>query len=161
MAGGTLAKGESNAWNAVVMIKIGTNILSQTVQRNLARATTDLGTASERLSSGQRINKGSDDAAGLSIATSLRVDSRVFAQALRNLSDGISFSTIAESAMDSLTSVVDRIQELTTQSMNGTFEDKQRQSMQQEVTALQSEYNRKSCCVVTPFIDALPGRKPL
>jgi hypothetical protein len=74
-----------------VVIRIGSNILSQTVQRNLACSTADLGTASERLASGQRINKGSDDAAGLAIATSLRTDSRIFAQALRNLNDGLSF----------------------------------------------------------------------
>ena len=123
-------------------IRIGSNILSQTVQRNLARSTADLSTASERLASGQRVNKGSDDAAGLAIATSLRTDSRIFSQAIRNLNDGLSFSNIAESAMDSLTYVADRIQELSTQALSGTFGDKQRQSMQLEVTALQAEWNR-------------------
>ncbi len=125
-----------------MVVRIGSNILSQTVQRNLARSTADLGTASERLASGQRINKGSDDAAGLAIATSLRTDSRIFAQGIRNLNDGLSFSNIAESAMDSLTFITDRIQELSTQAMSGTFGDTQRQSLQKEVTALQSEWNR-------------------
>jgi flagellin-like hook-associated protein FlgL len=125
-----------------VVVRIGSNILSQTVQRNLARSTADLSTASERLASGQRINKGADDAAGLAIATSLRTDSRIFGQALRNLNDGISFTNIAESAMESLTTVAERIQEISTQAMSGTFGDAQRQSMQREVTALQAEWNR-------------------
>ena len=125
-----------------MVVRIGSNILSQTVQRNLSRATADLSTASERLASGQRINKGADDAAGLAIATSLRTDSRIFGQALRNLNDGISFVNIAESAMESLGTVAERIQELSTQAMSGTFGDAQRQSMQREVTALQAEWNR-------------------
>ena len=125
-----------------MVVRIGSNILSQNVQRNLSRATRDLSTASERLASGQRINKGSDDAAGLAIATSLRTDSRIFGQALRNLNDGISFANIAESAMESLGSVAERIQELSTQAMSGTLGDTQRQSIQREVTALQAEWNR-------------------
>lgn len=118
-----------------MVIRIGSNILSQTVQRHQTRSSADLATSSERLASGQRINKGSDDAAGLAIATSLRTDSRIFSQAIRNLNDGLSFANIAESAMESLSSVADRIQELSTQAMSGTFSDKQRESMQKEVSA--------------------------
>jgi len=59
------------------VIKFGANILSQTVQRNLSRATGDLSASSERLSSGQRINKASDDAAELAIAASLNVNARI------------------------------------------------------------------------------------
>jgi flagellin-like hook-associated protein FlgL len=124
------------------MISIGRNILSQRVQRSLGRNTADLASASEKLSSGQRINKSSDDAAGLAIASQLRADSRVFGQAIRNLNDGISLINVAESAMESLSGITERIQELTTQAMNSTFGSSQRQSMQQEVSALQAEWNR-------------------
>lgn len=125
-----------------MVVRIGSNLLSLNVQRQLGRATEDLSAVSQRLSSGQRINKASDDAAGLAIATSLRTNSRIYAQGIRNLNDGISQLNIAESALSSLTSITDRIQELATQSMSGTFGDTQRGSMQREVTALQSEWNR-------------------
>jgi flagellin len=84
------------------MIKLGTNILSQKVQRNLGRATTDLSTTSERLASGMRINKASDDGAGLAIAASLNADTRIFRQGIRNLNDGLSAGNIAEGAMEQL-----------------------------------------------------------
>ena len=117
------------------MIKIGTNILSQTVQRNLARSTEDLSTAFKRLSSGQRINSAADDAAGLAIAQSLNADTRIFAQGVRNLNDGISSLSITEGAMTELGGILNRIEELAQQSINGTFSDRQRASLQKEATA--------------------------
>ena len=81
------------------MIKLDTNIQSQTVQRYLGNATQELSRASERLSSGQRINKASDDAAGLAIASKLTVDAGVYAQGWRNIGDGISYLTIADSVV--------------------------------------------------------------
>jgi flagellin-like hook-associated protein FlgL len=125
-----------------MVVRFGSNILSLNVQRQLGRATADLSAVSQRLASGQRINRASDDAAGLAISTTLKANSRIYAQGIRNLNDGISQSNIAESAMASLTLITDRIQELATQAMSSTYGDKQRQSMQQEVTALQSEWNR-------------------
>ena len=78
----------------VVVIKLGANIQSQTVQRYLGNATQELSRASERLSSGQRINKASDDAAGLAISTSLDKDKLLTQTARRNISDGISMVNI-------------------------------------------------------------------
>jgi flagellin-like hook-associated protein FlgL len=124
------------------VIKLGANILSQVVQRHLGGATAELSKVSERLASGQRINKASDDAAGLAISMSLNADSRIFSQGIRNLNDGISANSIAEGAMTQLGNIVERIEELATQSMNGTFSDVQRASMQKEVAAIQSEWNR-------------------
>ena len=124
------------------MIKFGANILSQTVQRNLSRATGDLSTTSERLASGQRINKASDDAAGLSIAASLNVNARIFTQGVRNLNDGLSAVNIAEGAMDELGNIIIRIEELATQSISSTYSDTQRLSLQKEATALTAEWNR-------------------
>ncbi len=103
------------------MIKFGANILSQTVQRNLGRATLDLSTTSERLASGQRINKASDDAAGLAISASLNANARIFTQGVRNLNDGLSAVNIAEGAMGELGNIIGRIEELATQSMSDTY----------------------------------------
>lgn len=124
------------------MIKLGANILSLNVQRSLDRSTKQLSSTSQRLASGMRINQASDDAAGLAISMSLNADSRVYAQGMRNLNDGISAISIAEGALGQLTTIVERVQELATQAMNGSFSDTQRSSMQQEISALQAEWNR-------------------
>ncbi len=124
------------------MIRIGANITSQTVQRSLGRSTAGLSAASERLSSGQRINRASDDAAGLAISTSLNAGSAILRQGIRNLNDGISAVSIAEGALTELGGIVDRIQELATQSRTGSLSDTQRDSLQRETSALQSEWNR-------------------
>ena len=124
------------------MIKFGANILSQTVQRNLGRATLDLSTTSERLASGQRINKASDDAAGLAISASLNVNARIFTQGVRNLNDGLSAVNIAEGAMGELGNIIVRIEELATQSISETYSDTQRGALQKEATALTAEWNR-------------------
>jgi len=124
------------------MIKLGANILSKTVQRNLGRATLDLSTTSERLASGQRINKASDDAAGLAIAASLNVNARIFTQGVRNLNDGLSAVNIAEGAMGELGGIIVRIEELAAQSISETYSDTQRQALQKEATALTAEWNR-------------------
>jgi flagellin-like hook-associated protein FlgL len=124
------------------VIKFGANILSQTVQRNLGRATLDLSTTSERLASGQRINKASDDAAGLAIAASLNVNARIFTQGVRNLNDGLSAVNIAEGAMGELGGIIVRIEELASQSISETYSDTQRQALQKEATALTAEWNR-------------------
>ena len=71
-------------------LTIGSNIASLMAQRRLSQSSSTLETVFERLSSGQRINRASDDAAGLAIADSLRADARVLSQAVRNANDGIS-----------------------------------------------------------------------
>ena len=108
-------------------IKIGSNIPSLQAQRRLGEATSSLSKISERLSSGQRINRVSDDAAGLAIADDLNAKSRIFTQAIRNGNDGISLLNIADSAIENLSGVVSRIRELAEQSANGTYSNKQRE----------------------------------
>ena len=124
------------------MIKFGANILSQTVQRNLGRATIDLSTASERLASGQRINKASDDAAGLAVAFSLQTRSRLYTQAHRNLGDGISLLNIADGALEGLSTITTRISELAAQAANGSYSYQQRKALNTEARALTTEFNR-------------------
>ena len=130
-------------------ITIGNNIASLQAQRRLALATDMLGTSYERLSSGQRINKASDDAAGLAIADSLRADQRVASVAIRNANDGISSIAIADGALSEIGNVLSRLAELSEQSANGVFSINQRQALANEFIALGSEIER--IAVTTEF----------
>ena len=108
-----------------------------------------LGATFERLSSGQRINKASDDAAGLAIADSLRSDQRIATVGIRNANDGISTIAIADGALGQISSVLQRLGELSEQSANGVFSVQQRSALQNEFSALGSEIER--IATVTSF----------
>ena len=123
-------------------ITINTNVASLKTQSRLGEATSALQKSYERLSSGLRINSAADDAAGLSISASLDTDTKVYAQGVRNLNDGISLLNIAEGAVDSLTNIVTRIEELAEQAGNGTLSYKQRTALDSEAQALRKEYLR-------------------
>jgi len=123
-------------------ITIGSNIASLQAQRRLALASEDLGRTFEKLSSGQRINRASDDAAGLAIADSLRARQRVATVAIRNANDGISTIGIADSALGQIGNVLSRLAELAEQSANGVFSTTQRSALQNEFVALASEIER-------------------
>jgi flagellin-like hook-associated protein FlgL len=125
-----------------VPVTIASNIASLGAQRQLGKVTESLGNTFERLSSGMRINKASDDAAGLAIATSLRNDTRVFTQAIRNVSDGISLTSIAAGALEQLRDIATRQIELAASAANGTFSFQQRRSLDREADALSKEWNR-------------------
>lgn len=130
-------------------ITIGTNIASLTAQRRLNSATDSLSNVYDRLSSGQRINKASDDAAGLAIADSLRANQRIASVAVRNANDGISSIAIADSALSQLGDVLNRLAELSEQSANGVYSSTQRSALQNEFVALGSEIER--IATVTTF----------
>lgn len=123
-------------------ISIGSNIASLSAQRRLSQSTGSLESVFERLSSGQRINRASDDAAGLAISSSLRTDARVFNQGLRNINDGVSLLNIADGTVSQLSEIVTRLQELAEQSANGTFSDDQRVSLDTEAQQLRQEFVR-------------------
>lgn len=123
-------------------INIGSNISSLQAQRRLGDASTRLDSIFERLSSGQRINKASDDAAGLAVSQNLKLDSRVFTQGIRNVSDGISLLSIASGALTELSNISSRQLELAEQASNGTYSLTQRKAMQTEANALVDEFNR-------------------
>jgi flagellin len=125
-------------------INIRTNIPSIIAQRNTGASTKRIGTAYERLSSGLRINHAKDDAAGLSIAESLKADSRIAAVAIRNANDGVSIITITDGAIGQITDIISRLSELAEQSANGVYSNTQRSALQLEFTALTSEITRIS-----------------
>ena len=123
-------------------LTINTNIASLNAQRRLSNSTMDLRQSYERLSSGLRIVRARDDAAGLAIADSLRADSRLAAVAVRNANDGISMISIADGALDQMSSVLTRMAELAEQAANGTIGTNQRSALNMEFVALGSEIQR-------------------
>ncbi|MBX7136830.1 MAG: flagellin FliC [Oligoflexia bacterium] len=123
-------------------LNIRTNLPSIAAQRNLAQSTTGLQTAYERLSSGLRINRAKDDAAGLAIAENLKVDARVASVAIRNASDGVSIIAITDAAIGQITNVLSRLAELAEQSANGVYSNDQRSALSLEFNALVSEVER-------------------
>jgi flagellin-like hook-associated protein FlgL len=125
-----------------VPITLGNNIASLVAQRNLRKSSEALSASYERLSSGLRINRASDDAAGLALAAALDSQSRINLQGLRNINDGISYLGIADAALQELKNIVVRQQELAQQAANGVYTAAQRQAMQTEVDALSEEYDR-------------------
>lgn len=123
-------------------INIRTNVPSLSSQRNLEQSSGQINTAYERLSSGLRINRARDDAAGLAIAEALRADGRVASVAIRNANDGISIISIADQAIGQIGNVLSRLAELAEQSANGVYSNTQRSALSNEFSALTSEIER-------------------
>jgi flagellin len=140
-----------------MFIGLSSKIASLQVQRRMNDAHNDAGQVFQRLASGQRINRAADDAAGLALSSSLRVNSRVFAQGVRNLNDGISALNIADSAVSSLGGIVERIRELATQASNGSYSSAQRAALDKEAQELRKEYFRLSSSTSFNGISLLNG----
>lgn len=121
---------------------INTNISSINAQRHIVTSNKTLSTSSERLSSGLRINRAADDAAGLAISNRLTTQVRGLNQAIRNANDGISLIQTAEGALAESTNVLQRIRELSVQSANGIYSDTDRTTLDSEVQQLISELDR-------------------
>ena len=124
------------------MISVNTNVSSLNAQRNLSKSGSDLATSMERLSSGMRINSAKDDAAGMQISNRLTSQVNGLAVAQRNANDGISMAQTAEGAMSESTNILQRMRELALQSANGSNSKEDRDSLQKEVSALQTELTR-------------------
>ena len=142
-------------------INIRTNLPALSAQRNLESSSNKLSTSYQRLSSGLRINRASDDAAGLAIAENLKAGSSTATVAMRNANDGISVITIADQAVNQISNVLNRMAELATQSSNGVIDNTQRSALQNEFTALASEIER--IAVTTKFngLALLDGQKDI
>ncbi|MBK6732616.1 MAG: flagellin FliC [bacterium] len=125
-------------------IRINTNISSLNTQRHLSKSSTEFQKSMEKLSSGLRINRAGDDAAGLAISEGLKSDIRALDQASRNAADGISLVQTAEGALDEVSSILLRMKELAEQSLNGTLSDTDRGYLNAEFSALSSEIDRIS-----------------
>ena len=123
-------------------IRINTNVASINTQRHLYNTTINFNKSMEKLSSGLRVNRAADDAAGLAISEGLRSDIRALEQASRNASDGISLVQTAEGALDEVSTILLRLRELTEQSLNGTLTDAERGYLDSEYQALLEEIDR-------------------
>ena len=123
-------------------IRIFNNIPSLNAQRILGVNNSRLSQSVERISSGIRINKASDDAAGLAISESLRSDIRSLRQAVRNANDGVSLLNVTEGALNESSSILIRLRELASQAATGTVGSTERQTIQLEFSALRSEVDR-------------------
>ncbi len=124
-------------------LRINTNIASINAQKNLARTQLDLNRALDRLSSGLRITRAGDDAAGLAISESLRAQIRGLGQAQRNANDGISVIQTAEGALNEISNILIRLRELAVQSASeGSIGNAERSFLQNEFSSLQSEITR-------------------
>jgi flagellin len=128
-------------------IRINTNVASINTRRHLYNATTRYNKSMEKLSSGLRINRAADDAAGLAISEGLKSDIRALEQASRNAADGISMVQTAEGALDEVSNILLRLRELTEQSLNGTLTDVERGYLDNEFQALLGEIDRISSSV--------------
>ncbi|MEO0323252.1 MAG: flagellin [Myxococcota bacterium] len=124
------------------MISVQTNVSSINAQRNLSKTKTMLDASMGRLSSGLRINRAGDDAAGLAISEGLKAQIRSLSQAERNANDGISLLQTAEAAMNEISGILIRMRELSMQSATDTLADRERGFLQQEFDQLQQEINR-------------------
>ena len=118
------------------------NMTALNANRQLGITNTNLSRSTEKLSSGYRINRASDDAAGLSISEKMRGQIRGLKQASTNAQDGQSLIQTAEGALNEIHSVLQRMRELTVQAKNDTYLNEDREKIKTEVNQLQSEITR-------------------
>ncbi|MCR4419341.1 MAG: flagellin [Clostridia bacterium] len=123
-------------------MRINQNISALNAYRNLTVTNTALSKSMEKLSSGLRINRAADDAAGLAISEKMRGQVRGLAQAIRNAQDGISLIQTAEGALNETHAILQRMRELAVQAANDTNTDEDRTQLQAEVTQLIQELTR-------------------
>jgi flagellin len=121
---------------------INTNVSSMNAQRQLNGSGMALDRATERLSSGQRVNSAKDDAAGLAIANRMTSQVRGLDQAVRNANDGVSLVQTAEGALQESTNILQRMRELAVQSSNGIYNDADRTTLNAESKQLKAELDR-------------------
>jgi flagellin len=123
-------------------LRVNTNVLSLTAQKNLASVSSRLQGNFSRLSSGLRIASAGDDAAGLGISERMRAQVRSLSQAGRNAQDGVSLVQTAEGALGEHSSNLTRMRELAVQAANGTLNDGDRTALDNEFSQLLSEIGR-------------------
>lgn len=139
-------------------MRIQHNISAINANRQLGINNNSVAKNLEKLSSGYKINRAGDDAAGLAISEKMRSQIRGLDQATNNANDGISLVQTAEGALNETHSILQRMKELATQSSNGTYQnDVDRENIQKEVDALKSEIDRISTSTNFNKINLLDG----
>lgn len=125
-------------------MRVSTNVSSINAQRSLATSQREIAKSFAQLSSGSRITKSADDAAGLAISENLKSQIRSFSQASRNANDGISMLQVAEGGLSEVSNILTRMRELGIQSASDTVGDRERGFIDKEVQQLKSEVQRIS-----------------
>lgn len=125
-------------------MRVSTNVASINAQRSMAGAQRDIQKSFAQLSSGSRITKAADDAAGLSISESLKSSARSYQQAIRNSNDGISMIQVAEGGLNEISNIMVRLRELGIQASSDTVGERERGFINGEVQQLVSEADRIS-----------------
>lgn len=123
-------------------LRIKTNMDSLVAQRRLGESRKQQGESIEKLSSGLRINKSADDAAGLAVSERIRATTSGLGVAKRNASDGISYIQVAEGGLNEVTNIVIRMRELATQAASDTLGERERGFLDKEFTQLRDEVTR-------------------
>jgi flagellin len=141
-------------------LRIQNNVEAFNAQRQLSANSERLGKAMEKLSSGFRINRAADDAAGLAISEKLRGQIGGLAQASRNAQDAVSLVQTAEGALNEVHSMLQRVRELAVQYKNGTLSTNDRTAIQSEVNQLQAEITRIGSETEFNGIKLLSGSTP-
>jgi flagellin len=125
-----------------VALSINSNQSAINVRRNLNATTRELSTSLERLSSGLRINRAADDAAGLSVREGLRAESSGLQASVRNAEQATNLIQTAEASLNEVNAILVRMRELAVQSSSGTVSDSNRESVQTEFSQLSNEIDR-------------------
>jgi flagellin len=139
-------------------LRINTNVQSMQAQRSLSVVNREQSNVYAQLSSGQRINKAGDDAAGLAISEKLKADIRGSAQAARNAGDGISIIQTAEGGLNEVSNILVRLRELSVQAASDTVGDKERAFSDMEYQQLTQELQRISETTEFNGIKLLSGK---
>ena len=123
-------------------LKIFTNLSSLNSQRAMQINNARLGSSLERIASGIRLQRSSDDIAAMSVSEALRRDATALRQGAKNLADGFSLINTADGAVSEQMSILIRLREITSQAATGTIGDTERATVNMEFTALRSEFDR-------------------
>ena len=140
--------------------RVTTNIASVNARRNLTNSQTAMQDSFAKLSSGSRINKAADDAAGLAISEHLKAEIRSARQSNRNANDGISMVQVAEGGLNEISNIVTRLRELGIQAASDTVGDTERGFLDKEVQQLKSEMQRIASATTWGDTKLLDGSTP-
>ena len=140
-------------------LRINTNVAAMNAQRMLTGSTSNQQKSLERLSSGSRINKAGDDAAGLAISENLKAQIRGLRQAKRNASDGISLVQVTEGGLNEISNILVRLRELSVQAASDTIGDTERSFTNREFQSLKEEIQRIATSTNYNGTQVLAGRE--
>jgi flagellin len=142
-------------------LRINTNVEAFNAHRQLVGTEMSMSKAMEKLSSGLRINRAADDAAGLAISEKMRAQIRGIAMAHRNTMDGISMVQAAEGALNEVHSIIQRVRELAVQYNNGTLSTMDRAAITAEIAQLSAEVRRIITATQFNSINVLESTTPI